>query len=154
MIKFIQAFLTGVFFTFILDFFLFLGVKFHYIDYYLETYLNADTSLYYNIVFADNQCIVIYLILTVLIGYLTTYCRYSKQALVSMVVLFLLSISTLIPPIGNMVGHILFKQENKVLNDGRFSYTGDIMYESRHFTYIFDQEENRIFQLNNKDLKQ
>ena len=53
--KLFQAFLTGVFFTFILDFFLFLGIFLNYIKYY-------EIDLYYNILFADHQNIYIYLI--------------------------------------------------------------------------------------------
>ena len=52
MSKLVQAFLSGAFFTFFLDFFLFLGMKLNYIDYY-------KIDLYYNPFFADNQNILI-----------------------------------------------------------------------------------------------
>jgi len=48
MSKLIQAFLAGIFFTFFLDFFIFLGILLHYINFY-------EIDLYYNILFADNQ---------------------------------------------------------------------------------------------------
>jgi hypothetical protein len=66
MTKLFQAFLTGAFFTFILDFFLFLGMKLNYID-------KHNIDLYYNIFFADNQNIFIYGFFTLLIGYLVIY---------------------------------------------------------------------------------
>ena len=48
MSKLIQALLTGIFITFILDFFIFLGIKQNYIDFY-------EIDVYYNILFADHQ---------------------------------------------------------------------------------------------------
>jgi len=54
MSKIVQMILSGMFFTFILDFFLFLGVK--------ETYIDSHgIKLYYNILFADNQNIFIFI---------------------------------------------------------------------------------------------
>ena len=99
MSKFFQALLSGMFFTFILDFFLFLGIKFHYIDYY-------GIDLYYNILFADHQNLWIFLFFTVLIGYVTLYTNI-RLALIVVGSLFILSFSTLISPIGKAVGEYI-----------------------------------------------
>jgi len=41
MSKIVQAFLTGVFITFIFDFLIFLGIKENYIDFYKILYLSS-----------------------------------------------------------------------------------------------------------------
>jgi 23S rRNA maturation mini-RNase III len=153
MIKLVQALLAGVFFTFILDFFIVLGIKLHYIDHYLVDYLNDDKGLYYNIIFADNQCWILYALFTLFIGYLTTYYNRPKNAAIILSVLFAASVATTIPPIGNGVGKLLLKQNNQALNDQRFSYHGDVYYESRDNIYILDNDLQRIVKLAKKDLK-
>ena len=50
MSKSVQALLSGLFITFLLDFFLFLGIFQNYIRVH-------EIDLYYNILFVDNQSI-------------------------------------------------------------------------------------------------
>ena len=68
MSKIVQALLVGMLVTFILDFFLFLGIFLNYIN-------PLEIDLYYNILFADNQNIYIYTFFTLLFGYLVMYAK-------------------------------------------------------------------------------
>ncbi|MDH4943498.1 hypothetical protein [Sulfurimonas sp. C5] len=145
MSKFFQALLSGMFFTFILDFFLFLGIKLNYIDYY-------EIDLYYNILFADNQDFLIFLFFTLLIGYVTLYTNI-KLALVFVGSLFLLSFATLIAPIGNSVGAYMLSKENVILQTSRFSYHGDILYNGRKTVTFYDTELQKIIILDKKKIK-
>ncbi|MEA3374215.1 MAG: hypothetical protein U9Q62_11080 [Campylobacterota bacterium] len=153
MIKFIQAFLAGIFFTFILDFFLFLGIKLHYIDYHLVDFLKEDTDLYYNILFADHQCLLLYLVMSAILGYLVIYFSRPKITAIILAGLFGIVLSTLIPPVGNSVGKMLLLERKQTLKDDRYIYHGDIYYDGRKDIYIFDNELQRIIKLSKKDLK-
>ncbi len=146
MIKLIQAFLSGIFFTFILDFFLFLGIKLHYIDYY-------EIDLYYNILFADHQCLLLYLIMSALLGYLTIYLQRPKVAALILAGLFGIVLLTLIPPVGNSIGKMVLLEKDQTLKDDRFTYHGDLYYDGRDDVYIFDNELQKIIKLQKKDLR-
>ena len=146
MSKVIQAFLSGMFFTFILDFFLFLGIKMHYID-----SLNID--LYYNILFADNQNIFVFLFFTILLGYITIY-KSHKLSLAVIGSLFLLVFATLLSPIGFLSGEMLLMQKNKTIQTKRFLYTGDVYYEGRKKTFIYDYKLDKVIILDNKNIKE
>lgn len=146
MTKVIQAFLSGIFFTFILDFFLFLGVKLHYIDYY-------DIDVYYNILFADHQCLVVYLLMTLFLGYLTIYYSRPKTTAFILAALFAAVLLTLAPPIGRAVGSIILLKKDQTLHDARYSYYGDVYYDGRDTVYIYDNELQEMLNLSKKDLK-
>jgi hypothetical protein len=145
MSKFLQALLSGMFFTFILDFFLFLGIKFHYIDYY-------EIDLYYNILFADHQSLWIFLFFTILIGYVTLYTNI-KLALIIVGSLFVLSFSTLISPIGKAVGTYILSKEDVVLQTSRFSYHGNIIYDGRKKITFYDTDLQKIITLDKERIK-
>lgn len=146
MSKFIQAFLSGAFFTFFLDFFLFLGMKLSYIDYY-------EIKLYYNPFFADHQNIYIYLFFTLIFGLLITYIENTKLNLIIIGSLLALSLSTLIQPIGNKVASMIFMQKNITLRSDRFTYHGDIYYDGRTQISFYDYELKKILTLNKDKLK-
>ena len=140
MSKFFQAFLTGIFFTFILDFFLFLGIKENYIDFY-------EIDLYYNILFADNQCWLLYATFTILIGYLVIYLNNNRVSAVVLGTLFFLVSLTLIPPVGFALGSALFTQKDQKLHDDKHTFVGDIYYSGREQITFYDTELNRIITL-------
>jgi hypothetical protein len=103
MSKIFQAFLSGVFFTFILDFFLILAVKINYIDTY-------NIKIYYNILFADNQNIYIFAIFTFLIGFVMMYTN--KKVYLSFIgALFVVVFITFIPDIGYKFGEYMFMKK-------------------------------------------
>ena len=146
MSKFFQALLTGIFFTFILDFFIFLGIKINYIDRY-------EIDLYYNILFADNQCSVLYVIFSALIGYVVIYVNNNKTSAIILGSLFSIAALTLIPPIGNSLGELLLMKKNVTLKDKIHTYTGDIFYDGRDEITFYDYELQKIITLDKNRLK-
>jgi hypothetical protein len=136
MSKLIQALLSGMFFTFIMDFFLFLGIKENYID-------PHNIEVYYNILFADHQNIFIFLFFTLVVGYLIMYTT-TKIALISVGFMTVLSLSTLIPPVGNAVGETLLMKKNVTIKTDKFFYHGDIYYDGRKNVTFFDYELKKV----------
>jgi len=147
MSKLFQAFLSGLFFTYFLDFFLFLGIKIYYIDFY-------EIEIYYNILFADNQNLYIYSFFTILLGYVTIYLNSLKIKIFVVGTLLLLSFSTMIEYIGYSVGEILFMKKNIVLYNDRYSFRGDLYYNGRQNIIFYDYDLKKIISLNKKELKQ
>jgi len=144
--KVFQAFLTGIFFTFILDFFIFLGIKENYIDFY-------KIDLYYNILFADNQNIFIYLIFSAIIGYIVVYINNNKFSAIVLGILFFITSLTLFHGVGHSVGEMLFTKKNVTLHNARHTFIGDIYYDGRTQITFYDYELQKIITLNKKDLK-
>ena len=146
MSKFFQAFLTGIFFTFILDFFLFLGIKENYIDFY-------EIDLYYNILFADNQFWLLNGAVSLLLGFVIIYLNNNRvSAIVLGILLFLVSL-TLVPSVGFTLGSKLFTQKDVRLHNDRHTFIGDIYYSGREKITFYDIELDKIIILEKKDLK-
>jgi hypothetical protein len=145
MSKFFQAFLTGSFFTFILDFQLFLGIKFNYLDRY-------EIKEYYNILFADHQNIFYILPLVIIIGFVTTYINNTKVSLTILVSMFIVTLLVFIPPIGEKIGAAMLQKKDIRYQDSRYIYKGTLYYEGRQSVTIFDDELGRLITLNKKDL--
>ncbi|MCW8895366.1 hypothetical protein [Sulfurimonas sp.] len=146
MTKILQALLTGMFFTFIFDFFIFLGIQQNYIDFY-----NID--LYYNILFADNQNLYIFFLFSVILGFIIIYLNNDKISIAIIGFLSILAMSTLIPSVGYTVGEMLFMTKNTTLKDSRYIYHGDIYYDGRKQITFYDYELKKTILLNKKDLK-
>jgi len=145
MSKAVQALLTGMFFTFILDFFLFLGIQLNYIEFY-------GINLYYNILFADHQNIYIFSILTLLLGFIVVYINQNKVSLIVIGSLFFITSLTLIESVGHGVGEYLFMTKNTTLKDKKFTYNGDIYYSGRKQITFYDKELKKMIILEKKDL--
>lgn len=145
MSKIVQMILSGMFFTFILDFFLFLGIKENYIDAH-------GIQLYYNILFADNQNIYVFTFFTLLLGYIIMYLS-NKTAIIIIGSLFLLTASTLIPPLGNYAGELLLMQKNITLKTDKFSYHGDLLYIDRKNVDFYDYELKKVIILDKNKIK-
>jgi len=145
MTKLFQAFLSGIFFTFILDFFVILGVEVNYIR-------PHHISVYYNILFADHQNIFLFLFFTIFIGYFTTYTS-QKTALVSVGTLFILAFATFIPPVGERVGAFILMKKDITLQTARFSYHGDIYYNGRKEITMYDYKLKKVIILNKNSIK-
>ena len=145
MSKLIQALLSGMLFTFFLDFFLFLGIKLNYIDFY-------EIDVYYNILFADNQNIYIYMILSVFFGTLIMYVS-NKITLIILAFFSLLTALTLIPSFGLALGDILLKKENIKLENSRYIFIGDIYYNGRKKITFYDYELKKTIKINRENLK-
>jgi hypothetical protein len=145
MIKFIQAFLTGVFFTFIFDYFIFLGIKLNYIDFH-------GIDLYYNILFADNQNIYIYALISALVGFTYTYINNIKINIILIGFLSIMSLLTIIPVIGLSLGEMLFMKKNVTYKSNKYTYVGDVYYDGRKNITFYDYELQKTILLNKKDL--
>ena len=146
MSKYIQLFLTGALFTFILDFFLFLGIKLNYID-------PLGFTLYYNVLFADNQNFILFFAFSVFIGWLLYYTTNIIRIPV-MLLLFALAFSTLIPSVGKFVGETLFMKPNVTLHDKKFTYHGDIYYIGREKVLFYDHDLKKMIELDKSTLKE
>lgn len=140
MIKALQALLTGLFFTFLFDFSLFLGLKLHYIDAH-------GIKIFFNPFFVDNQNIVVLAVLTLFIGWIAIYQRSLKTALIVLTLLAVASVSSLVPPIGSKYGDALFRQPNQHINIAPHTYRGDILYVDRQKLYFFDTDLQRLITL-------
>ncbi|MCK9473833.1 hypothetical protein [Sulfurimonas sp.] len=144
--KALQAFFTGMFITFILDFFLFLGILLNYINFY-----NID--LYYNILFADNQNGYLFFGLTLILGYIVVYLNNNKISLFIIGVLSFLVLLTLFHPIGNSIGEFMFMKKETILETSKRTYNGDILYEGREQITFYEHNLNKIIKISKKDLK-
>lgn len=147
MIKAVQAFLAGIFFTFILDFFLFLGIKLNYIDFY-------KIDVYYNILFADHQNLWLYLLFSAVLGYLVIYFNRPKITAVILAVLFGTVLLSLVPSVGSALGETLLMQKDQTLYDKRYRYRGDVYYDGREDIYIFDNELQKLVRLKKEALEE
>lgn len=143
--KLIQALLTGMFITFILDFFLFLGIFINYINYY-----NID--VFYNVLFADHQNAYIYFAFTIILGYVVIYIKGHKSSLIIVGILSFLVSLTLIESIGNSVGETMLMTKNTTLKIKNHTFYGDIYYNGRKNITFYDHKLNKIIILNKKDL--
>jgi len=133
MSKLFQALLSGVFFTYFIDFFFFLGIKINYIDFF-------KIDIYYNILFADAQDIYIFTFLTLFLGYITIYMRSTFIKVFVVGSLFALSALTLIEPIGYSIGEKLFMKKDITLQDKKHTFIGDIRYIKRDGIVFYDKE--------------
>jgi len=144
MSKAIQALFSGMLVTFILDFFLFLGIKINYID-------THDINLYYNILFADNQNVFLFFLLSIILGYLIMYSPH-KLSLSVLSIFSLLVLLTLIEPVGKMVGEYIFMQRNVTIQTKKFSYHGDIYYVGRTNVTFYDYKFKKILNLDKNQI--
>ncbi|MEO1938651.1 MAG: hypothetical protein ABGW85_08485 [Sulfurimonas sp.] len=136
MSKIVQMILSGMFFTFIIDFFLFLGIKENYIDAY-------NIKVYYNVLFADHQNFFVFIFFTFLLGYLVMYTS-PKISITTIGLLFILSAATLIAPVGKFAGELLLMKKDVIVKTKKFSYHGDIIYDGRKELSIYDYELKKV----------
>ncbi len=146
MIRFTQALLSGIFFTFILDFLFILAIKLHYLDYY-------GIAEFYNVLFAEHQSLLYFLPLVLLIGFVTTYLQNIRIALMVLAVVFAIDLSFFIPSLGERVGAMVLQKPDAHYNDGRYIYKGTLYYEGRDRIVLFDDELQKLITLEKKDLK-
>lgn len=145
MSKLVQALLTGMLITFILDFFIFLGIKQNYIDFY-------QIDVYYNILFADHQNIFIFSFSSIFLGLLVSYSNNNKITLIILSFLSILSLSTLIPNIGHDIGANILMSKNQTIKSSKHIFVGDIYYDGRKKITFYDYELQKIIILDKKDL--
>ena len=135
--KVLLALLTGMFITFIMDFFLFLGVKINYFDFY-------EIKIFYNILFADNQNLLIFFGLSFLFGFIVIYIANKKITLSLIGILILISIASLFSDIGRSLGKMMFMKKNLTYHEVKYSFTGDVYYDGRTTIHFYDNDLKRI----------
>lgn len=138
--KLVMALLAGMFFTFFLDFFFFLGLFLNYIQ-------AQNIDVYYNILFADHQNVYLFFLGSVVFGYLFIFIEETKIAAVVFGILFVIVSLTLVPLIGKSVGKMMFEKKNKIIKDGSFIYIGKIIYEGRSSTWFYDNDIKKIIEI-------
>ncbi len=135
--KIITAFVTGVFFTFFLDFFFILGLFLNYIK-------AQDIDIYYNVLFADHQNFFVFFILASLLGYLFIFFKNNKITVLVFFAALVLVNLTQIPSIGKSVGEMLFSKENQIITSGKQTFIGTLVYEGRNKIWFKDDELQKI----------
>ena len=138
--KIATAFIAGAFFTFFLDFFLFLGLFLNYIE-------AQNIDVYYNILFADHQSLILFFLGVILFGYLFIFYKSTKIAALVFAVCFALVNLSLIPSIGYSLGEMVFRVDNKILKENNHTYIGHIVYEGRNIVWFFDDELNSMVEI-------
>ncbi len=146
MSKLVQALLVGFLITLILDGLVFIGMLVNYINYY-------EIDLFYKPFFANNQNIYIFSFLSIIFGFIVTYINNDKFSTIIIGIVFTLSLSTLIFPIGNSLGEILFMTKGVTLKDSKYTYNGNIYYNGKTQIVFFDKDVEKIILIDKKDLK-
>ena len=146
MTRFIQAVLTGAFFTMIYDFFIFIGIFQNYIE-------KHDIKVYYNILFADHQSLLLFTLSSLFIGIVIIFLDNIKISVVLGTSLFFLSLLPLVPPIGEWLAESILMEKNITLHVGKYTYNGDLYYNGRKDIYFLDKELNKMLKFKKEDVK-
>jgi len=147
MSKFIQTILTGMLITFILDFFIFLGIFLNYIQ-------KHEINLCILILFADHQNAIIFFSLSFILGFMVIYINNTKFSLFILLSLVIASFSSLIPSIGEDIGEILLMKKNVTFKNDKYTFYGDIYYNGRKEIVFYEYELKKMIILNKKDIQQ
>ena len=145
MSKLVQALLVGFLITLILDGLMFMGMLVNYINYY-------EINLFYKPFFANNQNIYLFSALSIIFGFIVTYINNDKFSAISIGILFSLSLSTFITPIGKSLGEKLFMTKDVTLRDSKYTYNGNIYYNGKTQIIFFDKDVEKIIIIDKKDL--
>ena len=132
-----MASIVGTLDMFLLNFFFFLGLKLNYLD-------KLEIKEFYNVLFVDNQNIIIFIIGATTLGFLLIFLRNSTIKAVLFAITWLLSALTLITPIGYSMGEYMFKKENQSIQMQTQTFKGDIMYESRDHLFVRFNNDDSI----------
>jgi hypothetical protein len=147
MSKFLMALLVGMLVTFIVDFFLFLGIQLHYID-------PHEIKVYYNVLFADHQNFAYFFLFSAIFGFIIIYIANKKLTVATVISLSILAILPLFEPIGKSLGEMMFFERGVTYKDKRFTFYGDVYYDGRESITFYDYELQKMIILKKKDLVQ
>lgn len=146
MSKTLIALLTGMLITFIVDFFLFLGMKLNYFDFY-------EIEIFYNVLFADNQDFTLFFTSSIVFGFIVIFVANKKLTLTLISILTIVSIAPLFSDIGKSLGKEVFMKKDQTFNEAKHSFYGDVYYDGRRTIHFYDNELNRIIILQKDKLK-
>ncbi|WP_024954969.1 hypothetical protein [Sulfurospirillum arcachonense] len=144
--RLLNSLFMGFIFISILDFLYFIGLKLNYFDLY-------KIDEYFNVIFFDNQNFYILVPVSLVVGYLLMYSKFSKLFMKVYVVVILLFASTLYEPIGKSFGQSIFMQENQRLKLGSTTFSGDTLYIGRKNIYIYRKELAKTVKLKKDEVK-
>jgi len=143
--KLLMTLLSGMLITFIVDFFLFLGMKINYLE-------KNGIDIFYNVFFADNQNFILFFIFSFIFGSIVIYVANKTLTTIMVVLLSLFAASALVPDIGNSYAKMIFMKQNQSFNSKRHHFYGDVYYEGRGVIYFYDNELKRIIKLKEEEL--
>ena len=146
MSKTLLALLTGMLITFIVDFFLFLGMKINYFDFY-------EIEIFYNVLFADNQNFMLFFMFSILFGLIVIFIANKKLTVSLIIILTIVSIAPLFSSIGESLGKKIFMKKDITYNEVKHSFTGDVYYDGRTTIHFYDNELKRIIILQKDKLQ-
>lgn len=146
MSKLVIALLTGMLITFIVDFFLFLGMKQNYFDFY-------EIAIYYNVLFADNQNFFIYFGFSILFGFIVIFIENNKLTVMMLSILSIISIAPMFSTVGESLGKMMFMKHNMTYHEAKHSFVGDVYYDGRTTIHFYDNELERIIILEKSKLR-
>ncbi|NOQ32005.1 MAG: hypothetical protein GQ570_12875 [Helicobacteraceae bacterium] len=137
----IQMILSGIFIAFIFDYLIFLGIFLHYIK-------PNEIDIFYNVMFKNNQNILIFLPLSLLFGSIITYIKSQKLALGILTIFALYPVATLlISPVGAGAGEIILMKKDQQIVTKRYTYNGNIYYDGVENIFMSDNIEKGIFKI-------
>jgi len=145
MSKLFQALLSGVFFTYFIDFFFFLGLKQNYFD-------SLNIPIFYNVLFADNQNTIVFFLFTLIIGFTIIYINSTLFKVTLITTFFIVSASTNISLLGYIAGEKLFMTKNRTFKNQKHTFIGDIYYKGRDGIFFYDRELEKMIVLNYNEL--
>jgi len=146
MIRFIQALLSGLFFTLVYDFLLYIAIWIHYIK-------PQEIETFFNPFFWDNQNSIILVssvvFLTLIIGYSS---KIIQNTLLTLCLLIVFG-ADLYAPFGYYLGKILLEKQTQTLKDNRYTYHGNIIFNGRKSIYFYDTDVNQTFEIEKKNIQ-
>jgi len=132
-----MASIVGTLHMLLLDFFFFLGIKLNYLD-------ALEIKEFYNILFVDNQNIIIFIIGSMVLGFLMIFLRSQILKATLFMTTWAISALTLLSPVGESIGESMFKKEKQSIQMQTRAFIGDIMYESRSHLFVRFKNDNSI----------
>ena len=145
MSKFVMLLIVGMITAFIVDFFLFLGIWLNYIK-------PNEIEVYFNILFADHQSLLLFLPLSIVIGFIFIYIKSRKVTILTIISLTFLAILPLFEPVGKHLGEMMLMKKGVTYKNKRFSFYGDVYYDGREKITFYDYELKKMILLKKKDL--
>ena len=147
MSRFVLALLVGLFTTFIIDFFLFLGIYLHFIK-------PHGINVYYNILFSDHQNLPLYMLSTLFYGGMFIYFPFKEIKIALVILTSLLLLAMITPSMAQYSAQIILMQKETSLQAGRYLYRGDIYYDGREYIYFYDKEIDKMIKIDKKEIKE
>ncbi len=143
MSKFLMALISGMFVYLVIDFFLFLALFLNFIQ-------KNDIAIYYNVLFADNQSFILFVLASAVFGVILIYISNKKLN----IVLITLSTILIVTFFTNtrFYADIVLIEKEMTLYEGKYKYNGDIYYKGRVYSYIWNKELDKLIKIKNTDV--